>query len=173
MGGSAGSTSGIPTGCHEPSSAPTHQHKIGENVSTQYATAGDLLTFDPTLASAMPVNVNRYLSIASGFVADAMIGTVYDYNDFTGLPTTLAQLAAVKDATCAQVAAWITTGTDPTGGASTGEQVPTTATLQGIGSVTFGTTAVSAALAVAADTLCSEAWLILRRAGLIRPVVFG
>lgn len=134
-------------------------------------TQSDVVGFDPYLV--LPVAIGRWLDVAEDLVIDATIGTVYDVDAVTGFPKD-TQLAAVKRAVCAQISAWIKGGVDPLGGAgeSSGEGI-TAATLQGIGSVTYGSVTVDERLQVAADQLSSEPWRILRRAGLIRPVVFG
>jgi len=138
------------------------------------ATSQDVSDFDASLT--LPVNVDRWLTIASGLVADAVALSVY-VPDVNGLPSSVPHQQAMRDAVSAQVAFWITTGVDPTGaGDAQAAQVVTAKSLSPVGSVSYDAQAArEAAAARQASTryLCAEAWGILRRAGLSRTVVCG
>lgn len=139
------------------------------------ATSADVADYDPSLT--LPGNVARWVTLAEGLVADAVSLAVYVPDPATGLPSSAAHVAAMRDAVSAQVAWWITTGADPTGAAdAAGSMVITGKALSPVGSVSYDAQAQKeAAAARAASTryLCSEAWGILRRAGLARVVVIG
>jgi hypothetical protein len=138
------------------------------------ATSSDVSDFDGSLT--LPANVDRWLTIAAGLVADAVALSVY-VPDVDGLPSSVPHRAAMRDAVSAQVAWWITTGADPTGaGDSAGSVVVTAKSLTPVGSVSYDPQAqreASAARAASTRYLCAEAWGILRRAGLARAVVVG
>lgn len=139
------------------------------------ATSGDVSDFDGSLT--LPANVDRWISIASGLVADAVALSVYVPDPLTGLPSSAPHQAAMRDAVCAQVAWWIVTGADPTGaGDSAAGVVVTAKSLTPVGSVSYDAQAAreaAAARKASAQYLCGEAWGILRRAGLARSVVSG
>lgn len=139
------------------------------------ATSQDVSDFDGSLT--LPVNVDRWLTIASGLVADAVSLSVY-VPDVNGLPASVPHQQAMRDAVSAQVAFWITAGADPTGAGdqAAAASVVSSKSLSPVGSVSYDTQAQREALAArAASTryLCAEAWGILRRAGLSRTVVCG
>ena len=139
------------------------------------ATSGDVSDFDPSLT--LPANVDRWISVASGLVADAVAWSVYVPDPVTGLPSSAPHVAAMRDAVCAQVASWISSGADPTGaGDQASAAIVSSKSLSPVGSVSYDTQAAREAASVrAASTryLCAEAWGILRRAGLARSVVSG
>ncbi len=138
------------------------------------ATSADVSDFDGSLT--LPGNVDRWISIASGLVADAVSLSAY-VPDVDGLPSSVPHRAAMRDAVSAQVAWWITTGADPTGaGDQAASTIVSSKSLTPVGSVSYDTQAAREAVAArAASTryLCGEAWGILRRAGLARAVVTG
>lgn len=139
------------------------------------ATSSDVTDYDPSLT--LPARVDRYIRIAEGLVADAIRLSVYVADPLTGLPSSVANVAAMREAVCAQVAWWIDSGTDPTGaGFAAGGEVITSKQLSPVGSVSYDAQAqkdLAAARAAGADRLCSEAWRVLTRAGLGRTVVIG
>lgn len=142
-----------------------------------YATPADMADFDASLT--LPTNVDRLLIHASRFVQHATRFALY-YVDAAGLPTQAPAIAAMKEATCAQVAYWVKAGIDPLGAelqAKTGAAGPVSSkTLSATGSITYDTSASAAAAAersAAGTSLCVEAWLVLELAGLLVPVVFS
>jgi len=139
------------------------------------ATSADVSDYDSSLT--LPSNVDRWIRIAEGLVADAVSLSVYVPDPVTGLPSSAPHVLAMRDAVSAQVAYWVTTGADPTGATDAAAgQVVTGKSLSPVGSVSYDEQAArDAAMARAASTryLCSEAWGILRRAGLARTVVTG
>lgn len=139
------------------------------------ATSADVADYDPSLT--LPPNVARWVRVAEGLVVDAVRLSVYVADPVTGLPSSIANVAAMKEAVAAQVAHWISSGADPTGaGAAAGAQVITGKSLSPIGSVSYDAQAqrdLAAARAQSADVLCSEAWRVLQRAGLAKVVVSG
>ncbi len=79
------------------------------------ATAADLAA-DPWGITTPPANVNRLLARASQMVRGATKTALYATDD-DGMPTDSDVLSGFRDATCAQVSAWITAGIDdPSGG---------------------------------------------------------
>lgn len=79
-----------------------------------YATQAQLEEFTGGLISDEP-KVDRWLALASGLVRHATRTAVYDTDD-DGAPTDPDVAAAFTNAVCAQVAAWIDLGVDPTAG---------------------------------------------------------
>ena len=75
-----------------------------------YATAADLAA-DPWGITTPPANVQRLLARASQMVRGATKTALYATDD-AGMPTDPDVLAGFRDATCAQVSAWITAGID-------------------------------------------------------------
>lgn len=137
-----------------------------------YATAEDVTAFDADVE--LPARIDRWLMVANGLVEDTIRVAVYESDPDTGVPTDSVLADAARTAVAVQIAAWVDSGADPLGGVGTSEQSVTSKTLQGIGSVTYGTTSTGGAtIDVPADQLCDEAWRVLRRAGLIGQVVFG
>lgn len=132
-----------------------------------YATTADLTAW---LAPApVPANAAGLLRSASLLVENATIEAVYATNT-AGLPTDTAVAGAFKDATTAQAAMWSAAGIDPAGG-GVASSAPVRSKKLGSGSVEYDTSAggsvtAYAARMAAATSLCTEAWLILKQAGL-------
>jgi hypothetical protein len=76
-----------------------------------YATTVDLANY---LEAAPPAGARRLLVRASRRVDRALLTAVYDVDEHE-LPTDPRIAAALRDATCAQVEYWATTGLDPGG----------------------------------------------------------
>lgn len=136
-----------------------------------YATPEDLETWTGTAA---PDNAPLLLRSASILIRSATRVAFYDI-DTLGFPTSTPVLAAMRDAACAQAAAWNTLGLDPTAGpAGVGGVVASS----GIGgaNVTYAVPPAQAAdRAASLTTLVPEAAQILIDAGLLAggPIVFG
>lgn len=77
-----------------------------------YATTEDLAA-DPWSITEPPANVAKMLLHASLLVAKATRSALYA-TDTEGYPSSTTVRAAFRDATCAQVDAWIAAGIDPT-----------------------------------------------------------
>lgn len=86
-----------------------------------YATNTDLVQ-DPWGITEPPAKVGLYLVEASSMVTAATRSSLYDV-DGTGKPSVEAVLHGFRDATCAQVSAWISAGIDPTAAAAGQSQV--------------------------------------------------
>lgn len=136
-----------------------------------YATRDDL---EAWTQSDVPDNVDQLLRRASSMVTRAIQGAIYVVDDLTGLPTDAGVVAALRDATCAQVALWTAVDIDPAAGAA--GAIGATGAVQSSsllsGSVTYSTTAqnseqVTSAKMAAADALSVEAGEILYNAGLL------
>lgn len=114
-----------------------------------YATVDDLATY-----VTPPSNAALLLARASRLVDQTLLCARYDVDD----PTVQA---ALRDATCEQVAAWVADGTeDGTGAAPTYTNVS-------IGSVTLGgRTGGAGAGRAAATELAPQAGMVLAQAGL-------
>ncbi|MGS2641683.1 hypothetical protein [Streptosporangium sp. G12] len=124
-----------------------------------HATTDDL---EPYVA-VVPANAQLLLARASRLVTQATMTAQYAVDD-GGLPTDSAVTTALRDATCEQVAAWITDGTeDGTGAAPVYSNVS-------IGSVTLGGRTSGSGAAggggASASRLAPQAALILQQAGL-------
>lgn len=78
-----------------------------------YATAVELAA-EPWLVTTPPANVGRYLLQASLLVRQHTLTALYA-TDADGYPSLTAARQGFRDATCAQVTAWIAAGIDPTG----------------------------------------------------------
>jgi hypothetical protein len=76
-----------------------------------YATTADLANY---LEAAPPEGARRLLRRASRRVDDALLTALYDV-DTAGMPTDPLVITALRDATCAQVEYWATSGADPGG----------------------------------------------------------
>lgn len=129
-----------------------------------YATPSDL---DGWLTSdGVPENAQRLIRSASLLVADATRAARYDVDTTTGLPYALTYVEALRDATCAQVAAWDALGIDPAKGAA---GVPAVEASKSIGgaSISYAVGAQVEAAATSATALCEEALRILAGAGLL------
>jgi len=139
-------------------------------VAATYATVADL-TADPWSVDPMPSNASRLLASASRLVRRATVTAVYD-TDALGVATDSTVAGALRDATCAQVVAWITAGVDPAGGGvQLGERLVAAKSLAS-GSVTYDNGAAASvtamdARAASATRLCPDAVLILAEAGLV------
>lgn len=123
--------------------------------------------------NALPDNTLRLLRFASSMVRHATRGAIYDTLD--DLPTDTATRQALTDATCAQVAMWISADIDP-GAAGVGSSAPgvasrsTTvpgATVSESFSDLSTSVTVQQARAEATGKLCAEAVMILGNAGLL------
>jgi hypothetical protein len=60
-----------------------------------------------------PTNIEQILRDCSALVLDATRGATYDVDSVTGLATDPTTLAALRDMTCAQAAAWVALKIDP------------------------------------------------------------
>jgi hypothetical protein len=128
-----------------------------------YATTADLAHY---LEAAPPADARRKLRRASRRVANYIRLAVYAADDVTGMPTDATIIAAVRDATCAQVEWWMETG-DETGAGAQYQQVS-------IGSLSLGRGYSSAGSATGpSQTLSAEAIEHLQRAGLLSPDVYS
>ena len=132
-----------------------------------YASAEDFTDWTEQTA---PANATALLRSASMLVRRATITAIYDA-DSNGIPTDGAVLSAFRDATCAQVAAWVTAGIDPAGG-GVATSAPVRSKKLGSGSVDYDTSVNSSVAAfqakkAATSSLTYEAWLILSQAGLV------
>lgn len=74
-----------------------------------YATAAELSAYTGIAEADLPADVARQLERASEAVDAALVASIYDV-DANGDPTDAGHIAAVRDATCAVVEAWIVTG---------------------------------------------------------------
>ena len=72
-----------------------------------YATVDDLRDW---LWNEPPDDADRQLSNASRVIDGALFGAIYTTDPVTFLPTDPLIIAALRDATCAQVEWWLTTG---------------------------------------------------------------
>ncbi len=120
-----------------------------------YATKAELATFTDTPGGGLPAKADRWLALASALVRSATRTAVYDTLS-TGAPSDSDVSDAFRDATCAQVAAWIEQDIDPTLGAG---GITGVAQSSGIGgaSVNWGSDAQWAAKAATVDELTPEA----------------
>lgn len=73
-----------------------------------YATIADLAAA-PWMVDPVPANADRLLARASQLVRGATRTALYDV-DADGMPTDADVLAGFRDATCAQVSAWVAAG---------------------------------------------------------------
>lgn len=140
-----------------------------------HATDGDLAAAPWQLT---PDNAGALLRVASRLVDAATVTTVYA-TDSDGRATDPRLLAALRDATCAQAAAWAALGIDPTKGPAS-DPGPAVVAAKSIGSASItydrsGAQIAAQARAQAATTLAPEAWSILAAAGLLtsRVTVYG
>lgn len=144
-------------------------------MSLVYATPDDL-TAGGWIA-AVPATAGRLLAAGSRRVRNATRAAVYA-TDTTGAATDPAVVEALRDATCAQVAAWIIAGIDPAAGTVQIEKAPIAAKTLGSRSVTYDTAAAASvtamqARAAAATQLAPEAAAILADAGLLGGPVWS
>lgn len=136
-----------------------------------YATPDDVVAFDSTLI--LPANVDRWLSIASDWVADATRLALYDV-DALGYPTGPVAIGAFRDAVCAQVAAWIENGVDPTKPTQAADLVVASKTVNPVGSISYDTSHAAEQAATRARLrleLCDEARRKLALAGLLNVTI--
>lgn len=136
-----------------------------------YATPEDVAEFDASLT--LPDNIDRLVSIASDWVADTTRYAVYDV-DAAGYPAGPIAIAAMRDAVCAQVAAWIENGVDPTKLTASTDQLISSKTVNPVGSISYDTSGAAEVAAVRArlrSVLCDEARRKLSLAGLLTIVV--
>lgn len=134
-----------------------------------YATTTDLV--DGGWLTTSPDSAARLLAAASRRVRRATVSARYA-TDAAGAPTDDAVVEAFRDATCAQVAAWVAVDVDPVAGAVQVEAPPVAAKNLGSGSVTYDTAAAASvtamqARAAAATQLAPAAAEILADAGLL------
>jgi len=141
-----------------------------------YATSSDYSTWSGVDTS--PANVDQLLRSASLLIAEATSTARYVVDD-TGLPTDTILVGALRDATCAQVVAWVAAGVDPT---AAGLQTASIVRGKGIGSarleydtsLSASVTAFQARQQIASE-LCDEAIRILQPHRLLttRPWTWG
>jgi hypothetical protein len=133
-------------------------------VPTTLATPSDLAAWTTTAA---PANALPVLRSCTTMVLAATKLAVYDTDAVTGLATDAHVLAAMRDATCIQAAAWGALGIDPlTGGIDAGGVKKS----KKIGSASFeiaGAETTAAGKAYAAHNLVPEAEAKLRQQNLI------
>jgi len=133
-------------------------------IPTAYATRDDLATW---MGATAPVNADVLLRSATTLVYDATEEAYYTVDPTTGLPTDTQLLGALRDATCAQAAAWDAIKYNPlTGGVVTALVKKS----KKIGSASFdvaGADVAAASQAAAAGELVPEALRILRRNNLV------
>ncbi|WP_113699181.1 hypothetical protein [Nonomuraea lactucae] len=122
-----------------------------------YATVNDLA---PTYVTPAPANAALLLDRATRLVDQALLTAVYEVDE-DGLPTDPEHIAALRDATCEQVAAWLEVGETGTGASAEYSDVQ-------IGSVRLGRGSQTGAGGggSAATRLAPQAWAILQQAGL-------
>ena len=137
-----------------------------------HATASDLTAWTGTTA---PANATALLRSASLLVDEATVTAVYATDD-TGKATDTTVLGALRDATCAQAAAWAALGVDPVAGPAQQGATPVSSKTLGSGSVSYDTSAaasvtVQTARARAVTELADDARRILAAAGLLRTAI--
>lgn len=140
----------------------------------QYATSADLARFlDPDAADPpVPPKAGVLVREASQVVSDALRLVRYAV-DAEGLPSSVRQREAVRDATCAQAAAWLAAGIDPlqVGGAqdALGGRRVSSKSAGGLSVSYVASPAADAARdALVAGELVPSAWRYLTAAGLVR-----
>lgn len=135
-----------------------------------YATIDDLAD-EPWLLTIAAEQAGPQLRIASAMVREATMTARYA-TDERGAPAHGPVLAAFRNATCAQVAAWTASGIDPQAGAAQAAAAPVASKRLGSAQLTYDTSGAASVTALAArgraaTSLCREAVLILRDAGLV------
>lgn len=135
-------------------------------VPTMYAMPADLAEYT---GSAAPANATVLLRSATALVLDATNQAYYAVDLTTGLPTDAQILAALKQATLIQAAAWAAIGYDPlTGGVITTSVVQSSKA--GASSDTFADAQLAAqARADAVQHLVPDAVRVLRLNNLLIP----
>lgn len=128
-----------------------------------YATADDLTAW----TTAAPDNVDPLLRMASGMVRHQTRAARY-YVDPAGKPSDLDILHAMRDATCAQVAFWVSAEIDPTSAGVGKTEKVVASKSRGDRSVSYVSTSalIEQARTAGSVVLCGEAWMILADAGL-------
>lgn len=144
---------------------------------TVYATTDELAAYyDPdSEPHTTPPNATVLLRAASGLVAKAVWGSVYDCGD-DGIPTDAKVLAGVKGATLEQASAWASNGIDPRKGASQVERRIASKSLLGASKTYVADAEADNALSrlAAADELTAAAWQYLADVpGLLSNRAFG
>jgi len=139
-----------------------------------YAQPNDL-SQAPWSLSIAAQDATRLLSYAARLVRQATRTAIYDADDETGLPTDAGLTAALRDATCAQVASWSALAIDPAKGAADAGKTIAQKSL-GSASVQYSTyMSTVTSRAQIATRLGQDAYMILEDAGLVgtSPVVYG
>lgn len=129
-----------------------------------YATLDDLLTGPQPWLTDDPGNLDQLLRSATLLVAVAA-----GRNPYTDPTSTGAEAAALRDATCAQVAAWVRGGVDPSGGGAADALPKRTEIFEA--KVEYDTATQAAARAKAVEELAGESVAILRISGLLVEAV--
>lgn len=132
-----------------------------------YATTAEV---NDWLQDEAPANVDQLIRSASLLVRHATLTARYTV-DPAGKPDDPDVLAAFRDATCAQVASWVTLGIDPAGGGIDGTPPVQSSKILN-GDITYDTSAAASVTAqnarqTASRTLCTDAAMILSTAGLL------
>lgn len=141
-----------------------------------YATADDLTDGATPWLSVAPTNAGSLLRSASLIVSRETKSAFYD-TDSDGYATDTVTREAFRQATCAQVAGWVTLGIDPMNLGLDGAAPVRSKSIDGA-SKTYDTSAASSAAALAtrqgaAADLNDQAAEILREAGLLTTRVWG
>jgi len=128
-----------------------------------YATTSDLTAWLAPTGLAVPSDATALLRSASIVVAKAVNENLYSPGTVTTDPK--------RDATCAQVTAWITTGIDPGSGGLSSDQIVKAKSIDGASidyetSLTASVTAFQKRESIA-EQLCAEARDILWAAGIL------
>lgn len=128
-----------------------------------YADVADLAGW----VDEVPDDVETYIRLASGKVRTATRSARYDVGP-NGLPSDPDVIEAMRDATCAQAALWISAKINPAEAGISDDGGTVAAKSMGGRSVTYSATSQSVAQArsLAATELCQEARDILTAAGL-------
>lgn len=116
-----------------------------------------------------PTNTKALLQHASLMVEQATRLDVYGV-DADGYPINSDIKDAFRDAVCAQITMWHTTGLDPFKG-HTGQQAQIASQSVPGGSVSYAGALTVEQLGLAANTLCETAFMRLRQVGLCRQAV--
>ena len=141
-----------------------------------YASSDDLTSGETPWLTATPTNAGSLLRSASLIVSRETKAAFYD-TDSDGYPTDTVTREAFRQATCAQVAGWVSLGIDPMNLGLDGKAPVRSKQLDGA-AIGYDTSASVSAAALAtrqaaADDLNSQAVEILREAGLLGTRVWG
>lgn len=139
-----------------------------------YATTGDLVV-EPWNIAPVPANAGRLLRAAARLIRAATITAIYN-TDADGAPTHPDVVTAFRDASCAQVVAWLAADVDPTAPVTAKPARVAASKSLGSGSVTYADAdQLLTERAQLHTTLTREAHAILLDAGLTqqRPQVHG